>query len=96
MKIDTRVKWTSKYINNWIFTDNNAACHEVPGIGMTTYGALEYEQEILLAMFTLMGEPVYGAVKGPGCDENTVLVYFSHAGCSYWGYHNIKDLKVVS
>lgn len=94
MEIDTRVKWSKKFIKNWILSEDNAAAHEFAG-AMDTYNAIEYEQEILLALFTLMGEPVWGIVKGPGCNADTVLVFMYHDGCSNWQYCNVKDLVKV-
>lgn len=91
-----RVRWTKKYVNRWIFSDNNWLCYQRPGgNNEPDYSRIEYDQEILLGMFRLMGAPIYGQVKGIGADENTVLVMMYYDDCSYWGYNNIEDLEIL-
>lgn len=88
-KYDGRpVEMSTEYIKRWVLSDENWECS---GTGFANdYAEHEYDQEILLAMFTLMGAPVYGCVKGIGC--NSLLCYFVYDGCQHWAYLDRKDL----
>lgn len=93
--LGSRVKLSRKYINNWIFSHDNYESACVPGLDINEYAQAEYDQEMMLAMFTLMGEPVYGVIKGLGCDDNTFLCYFAHAGLRHWRYLETQNLVLL-
>lgn len=92
--VDTKVKWTNKHIKDWVLSNDNWSFFN-DGVHDTCYSELDYDQEVMLAMFMLMKVPVWGNVKGYGADSDTVLVYFNAAGCSYWGYEDVKNLVQI-
>ena len=90
--VGRHVRLSDKYIKNWVLSHANWEATQGPtACELHQFHAdVDYDQQILLAMFMLMREPVYGVVKAPGCDA--VLCYFVHEGCSEWTYVEPKDL----
>lgn len=89
--VGKRVRMSRKYIDRWVLNHQNWECHQSPNSGDQVFSDSDYDQEVLLAMFTLMGAPVLGFIKGTGYE--TFLCYFNYAGCSHWSYLYPEDLE---
>lgn len=89
--VGRKVTINPKYINDWVFShDNyNAHCEFYDFFGDDG----SYDNEVLLGMYMLMGENVYGEVKGVGF--NTLQCYFYANGMSHSAYYDLKDLVLL-